>query len=431
MLKKEPNLDPTFHGAMKDGVERRQNSLRAAFRFDGKPIRETFNHYDGTPMEPTLANMKWAVRTVATIKDKIRLGTFEFAEYFPDSPHAEVVVPNTFGALADEWLKSKGALTPATLNQYGNAIGVWKRVLGQNMPMDKLTYKVLATKIGHHQWTSPDVCNNYLTPLRGIFAYEYFGRRANENPMLGIKNLKEVKKKPDPLTVDERDLILADMAEHYDPRVVAYFTFSFFTGMRPEEIIALRWADIDFKDRIARVQRVRTFNGSERDGSKTHSERDVELVGPAMSALRMMEPFTLAVPGSDIFQRPEFEPARIMNIKTGKSFNAGKPAPAGPWHDSRSQNQTYWTPTLSRLGIRHRPAYNCRHTYATTALSAGVAPGYIASQLGHVNTKMLHEVYSRWIKGADKGMQRAAMEAAMGGNSGLRIGPKILKFGSF
>jgi len=109
----------------------------------------------------------------------------------------------------------------------------------------------------------------------------------------------------------------------------------------------------------------------------------------------------------------------------------GKPAPAGPWHDSRRQNQTYWTPTLSRLGIRHRPAYNCHHTYVTTALSAGVAPGYIASQLGHVNTKMLHEVYSRWIKGADKGMQRAAMEAAMDGISGAEIASKSSKIRQF
>jgi integrase len=77
---------------------------------------------------------------------------------------------------------------------------------------------------------------------------------------------------------------------------------------------------------------------------------------------------------------------------------------------------------MARLGIRHRPPYTCRHTYATTALAAGVARGYIASQMGHVNTKMLHEEYSKWIKGADKGVQRAALNAAMGGTSVLKNG---------
>ena len=245
--------------------------------------------------------------------------------------------------------------------------------------------------------------------------YQYHGQDAMTNPMLGIKNRKKVKKKPDPLTPDERDLILVDMAEHYDPRVTAYFEFAFFTGMRPEEIVALRWSDIDFRSGSARIRRVRTFGG-EREGSKTHAERDVELVSQALRALEAMRPFTyLRGPEADVFERPEFVPKRVLNLKTGMSYNAGKSNPAGPWLDSRSQSETFWKPTLLRLGIRARRAYNARHTFATTALSAGVAPGYIATQLGHANTKMLHEVYSRWIMGADKGVQRAAMEAAMRG----------------
>jgi hypothetical protein len=44
---------------------------------------------------------------------------------------------------------------------------------------------------------------------------------------------------------------------------------------------------------------------------------------------------------------------------------------------------------------------------------------------------MLHEVYSRWIKGADKGMQRAAMEAAMDGISGAEIASKSSKIRQF
>ena len=82
------------------------------------------------------------------------------------------------------------------------------------------------------------------------------------------------------------------MAKHYDPRVVAYFTVAFYTGMRPEELIALRWEDIDWRHAIARVQRVRTSRGSERDGSKTHAERDVDLVPEVIAALKAMKPFT-------------------------------------------------------------------------------------------------------------------------------------------
>jgi integrase len=39
--------------------------------------------------------------------------------------------------------------------------------------------------------------------------------------------------------------------------------------------------------------------------------------------------------------------------------------------------------TLKTLGIRPRPPYNARHTYATMCLMAGMMPAFIAKQLGH------------------------------------------------
>lgn len=44
----------------------------------------------------------------------------------------------------------------------------------------------------------------------------------------------------------------------------------FFTGLRPEEAIAVRWSDVDLRTETIRIQRVRTFKGSERKGTKTN-----------------------------------------------------------------------------------------------------------------------------------------------------------------
>ena len=316
--------------------------------------------------------------------------------FFRDSKRAPTKLRSTFGDLAGLWIKSKGQLEKATRDQYGNAVTLWKNLLRADTPIELLTFPVLAGKIGGHSWASGKSANNYLIVLRGIFALEYSGRRTSDNPMAGIKNLPVVKKIPDPLSPDERDLILGDMATHYDPRIVAYFTFAFYTGMRPEEMIALKWSGVDWQNRTVRVQRVRTFRGSERDGSKTHTERDVDLVGGASESLIAMKTYTFlkkAVDGNaiDIFENPV----------TGR-----------PWHDERSQRDHYWRPSLKRAGVRWRKPYNTRHTYATVALMAGVTPAYIARQLGHANPKMLFEKYSKWIDGADKGAERRALEAA-------------------
>ncbi|MNJ30809.1 hypothetical protein D3C77_254200 [compost metagenome] len=48
------------------------------------------------------------------------------------------------------------------------------------------------------------------------------------------------------------------------------------------------------------------------------------------------------------------------------------------------------------LNIRARQQYNCRHTYATMCLMAGMKPAFIANQLGR-SVQMLLSTYARWI----------------------------------
>lgn len=383
--------------ATSGGVEIRPNSIRIAFTYRAAACRETLR-VNGAPLAPTPANVEYARRLAETIRVRIRAGNFVYAEFFPDSERAEKPAAGdeqTFGDAADLWFDSVGQLTPATLDQYKTGLRLWKRLIGAGTPIRDLTYQHLKALVGKHPWASPKSANNYLIVLRGVMAFVYHGPDAMRDPMLAIRNLKVVRKKPDPLTGEERDRVLSDMAERYDPRVWTYFAFAFATGMRPEEQIALRWDDIDEATGTARVQRVRTFRGSERDGSKTHAERDVDLVPAALEALRVMRPYTRAK-APEIFESPV----------TGR-----------PWHDERSQRDTFWRPTLRRLGIRTRRAYATRHTYATIALMANVNPAYVADQMGHVGTKTFFERYARWIRGADKGVQRAAMAAAFGGIS--------------
>ena len=53
---------------------------------------------------------------------------------------------------------------------------------------------------------------------------------------------------------------------------------------------------------------------------------------------------------------------------------------------------------MKTTGIRARPAYNARHTYATLLLMDGVNPTFVANQLGH-SIVMLTKRYARWIHG--------------------------------
>ena len=65
--------------------------------------------------------------------------------------------------------------------------------------------------------------------------------------------------------------------------------------------------------------------------------------------------------------------------------------------DHRNVTKRVWNPTLTLLGLKHRRPYQTRHTTATLWLAAGENPEWIAKQLGHSTTKMLFEVYSRFV----------------------------------
>jgi len=57
--------------------------------------------------------------------------------------------------------------------------------------------------------------------------------------------VKEEKPSIDPLSFPEMKLFL----EHVDPHYRAYFATAFLTGMRPNEMIALKWHNVDFEMR--------------------------------------------------------------------------------------------------------------------------------------------------------------------------------------
>jgi integrase len=365
------------------GVELRDKSIRIGFSWDGEWVRETLD------WPPTPANAKKAGKLVAQIRQAIKGGDFVYADFFPDSPRAKTQegVVKTFGECCDEWLDTKRRLASKTITQYGNSLDVWKRLLGADKPINQITHAQVAAKVGSEPWASAKLLNNYLITLRGVFKLAKRDLKI-DNPMEGIENSRRQNSPPDPLTRLEMDGVLKWMESNIDDRVWAYFEFSFMTGMRPEEIIALKWTDLDEADGSIRVQRARS--AGEYTTLKTYQTRDVDLVSRALDAVKYMRKYT---------GKSEFI---FMNPVTGK-----------PWHDERSQRDHYWKPALKATRIRYRRAYCCRHTYATNALSNGVNPAYVSRQMGHANAKMLFTIYSKWIDGADRGREKAKMEAAL------------------
>jgi integrase len=83
-----------------------------------------------------------------------------------------------------------------------------------------------------------------------------------------------------------------------------------------------------------------------------------------------------------------------------------------PGIDERAFRRSYWTPTLSSLGLRYRRPYNTRHSDATMMLMAGMTPAFCAKQLGH-SVGMLLGTYGKWLDGAHSALETNSLEAAL------------------
>lgn len=394
-------------GRKGSGVEPRANDYRIRFTWHGK------RYVMVEPLRPCAPHYEAAKRKARDIKRAIDDGSFTLERFFPESEEvkqaaaaaqAEKAASPTVGTYLDRFLASKSALAAATLSQYAGAAKHWKarelrkdEVLGGADCAD-VKHSELSALVGKVAWPSARMRNNSLIVLRGAFdLWVADDRRHRDSPMEGIENAKFQKGNPDPFTPDEAEAIIARAYEKYPEQIGAYLEFAIFSFVRPEEEIAILWTKVDQLHRKVKIDVAKTFKGTVK-AVKTYEERELELAGNdrAWAALMRMKKYTYMKEGAAAFQNP-----RTMK----------------DWHDERSQRDHYLKPILKYLGIRERRAYCTRHTGITLALLAGCDPQWVARQAGHKNTKMIWEVYSKWIPGQDQGSESKKMGARYGGKT--------------
>ena len=151
-----------------------------------------------------------------------------------------------------------------------------------------------------------------------------------------------------------------------------YFEGAFWTGARPSEMIALLWSDVDLEKGTMSITKGRV-RGILQNKTKTSKSRLVYLNDNALSA---------------------FKNARALN--RGNEYVFVK-ADGSHWNHESNMRSVMRSATQA-THIRHRPAYNTRHTYATILLMNGINPAFAANQLGH-SLLMFTKIYSRWIHG--------------------------------
>lgn len=368
------------------GVEQHGRTLRVSFTYEGQRCRELLG------WEPTAANWARAAKLRAEIQRAIRLGTFQYVAFFPDSKRGRTR-SHLFVDVAQEWLDAQ-ELANSTADNYERILNThWVPKLG-DLPVRDITPGKLKKTVKDRAFKSAKTRNNAVSVLRMVFEYAEGERLlSGKSPADGLGHVKQQKAPPDPYTVPEMRSILDWLQRKAKAQTYNYFRFAFMSGLRSSELIALQWDRVDFRARKVRVDEA--FVLGKRKATKTSEIRDVELGAEAMEALEAQKAHTFLA-FKQVFHNPN----------TGSPYYNHQ----APWLALRA--------CLKALGIRHRPAYNTRHTYATMALMAGALPVWVSKQLGHKNVAITLEVYAKWIEGADDGREAAKLSAFLGQNLG-------------
>nr|EKM2481741.1 site-specific integrase [Escherichia coli O157] len=173
---------------------------------------------------------------------------------------------------------------------------------------------------------------------------------------------------------------------------------SVYTGIRPGELCALGWEDIDLKNGTMIIRRNLAKDRFTVPKTQAGTNRVIHLIKPAIDALRSQMALTRLSKEHIIdvhlreFGRTEkqkctfvFQPEVSAKVKNyGDHFTV----------DSIRQ---MWDAAVKRAGIRHRKSYQSRHTYACWSLTAGANPAFIANQMGHADAQMVFQVYGKWM----------------------------------
>ena len=123
------------------------------------------------------------------------------------------------------------------------------------------------------------------------------------------------------------------------------------TGLRPGELMALRWGKVDWIGRKARIDTNLVARAEK--GQTAAGVRDVDFERR----------------GDRRADHPEGG-----HLPEGRA-HLGEPRTGEAWESDAQIRRTLWEPLLKRSGVRYRNPYQVRHTFASAALTARENPG--------------------------------------------------------
>ena len=205
---------------------------------------------------------------------------------------------------------------------------------------------------------SPSTVNRELALLKTILAKAVEWGRIDSNPAAKIKKFREPRSRERILTPEEMRRLVDVAAEHLKPILIVGLN----TGMRRNEILSLKWADLNFKDRFISIE-----------NSKSGDPRKVPMNSLVIETLKGLTRTSDYV---------------FPNSETGSSIKTVR---------------TAFRTACKNAKIKGFRFHDLRHTAASRMVESGADLVTVSKILGHSSIQMT----MRYAHPSDQNKQRA------------------------
>ncbi len=291
----------------------------------------------------------------------------------------------TLAEYAGDWLEGardgtiangRGALyKPSSLRSYERALRL--RVLPKLgrfrlHEIERNDVQDLADRMAAEGLTRSTI-NNTIDPLRAMYRRAVRRKLVTSNPTTDIE-LRATGKKRDRIA-DPEEAARLIAALPVDERAV--WATAMYAGLRSGELRALKWSDIDLAGGVIRVERGWDDVEGEIEGKTQSARRSV----PVPASLRII----------------------LTEHRNRRGWTAGAlvfgATPTTPFY--RSTVRARALRTWKAAGLEPIGLHECRHTFASLMIHAGVNAKALSSWMGHASVTITFDRYGHLMPGGE------------------------------
>jgi integrase len=228
---------------------------------------------------------------------------------------------------------------------------------------DKFLHEITEMMVEAHKAdligkVADNTINNELNTLSGIFTFARKKYRDLKNPVQGVKRFRITERKRTLERSEQKALIIAAGQEEKAPHLQALIIFDLHTALRKEELLSVKWSDVDFINKQILVRE---------EIAKYHKSRYIDLDKFAIAVLESLP------------RRGEY----VFCDSSGKRFK-----------NFRRSFQS----AVKRAGLKDVVIHDLRKTCGANWIMAGISLATVQVWMGHesINTTINH--YGHLVK---------------------------------